>query len=71
MNKVSDYTAVSSINFNELDTECIAKCFKMCLDNVKSKLIFAKSVDIFVPELLLVVELQVFTTQFSDMPLFA
>ena len=61
MYKVSDYAAVSSIHFDEFDSECIAKSFEMCLDDVESEVVSAKSVEIFVPEFLLVVELQVFT----------
>lgn len=62
MDKISDYAAVSSIYFDEFDSECITKCFKMCLDNVKSEVVSTKSVEIFVPEFFLVVKLQVFTT---------
>ena len=62
MFKISYYAAISSIYFDEFDSECIAKSFEMCLDNVKSEVISTKSVEIFIPEFFLVVELQVFTT---------
>lgn len=62
MYKVSDYAAVSSIYFNEFDSECIAKSFKMCFNNVKSEIVSAKFVEIFVPKFFLIVKLQVFTT---------
>ena len=62
MYKISDYAAVSSIYFDEFYSECITKCFEMCLDNVKSEVISAKSVEIFIPEFFLGVKLQVFTT---------
>ena len=62
MYKISYYATVSSIYFDEFDSECIAKSFKMCLDNVKSEVISTKFVEIFVPELFLVIKLQVFTT---------
>ena len=62
MYKISDYAAISSIYFDKFDSEYITKCFEMCLDNVKSEVISTKSVEIFIPEFFLVVELQVFTT---------
>ena len=62
MYKVSDYATVRSIYFDEFDSEYIAKCFKMCLNNVKSEIVSAKFVEIFVPEFFLIVKLQVFTT---------
>ena len=71
MYKVSDYAAISSIYFDELNSECIAKSFEMCLDDVESEVVSAKPVKIFVPEFFLVVKLQVFTCKLSNMPLFA
>lgn len=71
MDKISDYAAVSGIYFDEFDSECITKRFKMRFYDIEPEVVSAKSVKIFVPEFFLIVEFQVFNSNFCNMPLFA
>ena len=69
MNKVSNNAAISSIDFNELDTKYVTKSLKMRFYNIESEVVSTQSVQFFVPKLLLGVELQVFTCKLSNVPL--
>lgn len=60
MDKVSDDATVSGVDFNELDSICVAESLKMSLDKRMSELRSAKPVQIFAPELIAFLELQVF-----------
>ena len=68
MHKVSNDAAVSSIDFNKLNSIDVAKCLKMLLDKCIPKLASAKFIKVFIPKLSVLLESQVFNCNLTNFP---
>ena len=71
MNEIPNDAAICSIYLNQFNSICRTQCRQVVLDKRVSELVSTKPIQVLVPELVVLLEIQVLNSNLTNMPIFA